>query len=90
MFNMVLLIPFVFSTFFSSAIAWIAVKIGFIATYNAQVAMTIPWTLPKFITSFFIYGWQGVALRIFIMAVLVFVYLPFIKVLDHKELLLEK
>lgn len=86
MFNALMIIPFVFSTLVSAGIAWIAVKVGFIATYHASVAMSMPWTLPKFITSFFIYGWQGVVLRLFIMAVLVFLYLPFLKMLDKKEL----
>ncbi|WP_203634067.1 PTS sugar transporter subunit IIC [Lacticaseibacillus suibinensis] len=86
MFNALMIIPFVFSTLVSAGIAWIAVKVGFIATYHASVAMSMPWTLPKFITSFFIYGWQGVVLRLFIMAVLVVLYLPFLKMLDKKEL----
>ncbi len=90
MFNAILVIPFVFSTLVSAGLAYIAVKIGFIATYNAKVALSIPWTLPKFITSYFIYGWQGVVLRLLIIIVLVFLYLPFFEILDKNELKLEK
>ncbi|WP_412989011.1 PTS sugar transporter subunit IIC [Pediococcus siamensis] len=90
MFNAILVIPFVFSTFISAGVAYLAVKIGFIATLNAKVAMSVPWILPKFITSYFVYGWQGVVLRIFVMALLVFLYLPFFEILDKKELQLEK
>lgn len=90
MFNPILAIPFVFSSLISGSIGFLAVKIGFITTYNANVALSLPWTLPKLISSFFIYGWQGIALRIFILGLLIFVYLPFCKVLDNKELIAEK
>ncbi|MFT9190766.1 MULTISPECIES: PTS sugar transporter subunit IIC [Liquorilactobacillus] len=86
MFNAILVIPFVFSTLFSGFIAWIAVKIGFITTLHATVAMSMPWTMPKFVISFFVYGWQGMVLRILIFVILIFIYLPFVKIMDNKEL----
>lgn len=90
MFNPILAIPFVFSSLISGLIGFSAVKIGFLTTYNANISLSLPWTLPKFISSFFIYGWQGVALRLFILVILIFVYLPFCKILDRNELALEK
>lgn len=89
MFNPILLIPFAMSSVVSGLLGYLSVKIGFITTYNSAVAMGMPWTLPKFITSFFIYGWQGVVMRIFVMIVIVFLYYPFFKILDNQELALE-
>ncbi|QHM45021.1 Lichenan permease IIC component (plasmid) [Lactiplantibacillus plantarum] len=86
MFNAVLVIPFVFSSLVSGAIGWLAVKVGFITTMHASVAMSMPWTMPKFIISFFVYGWQGTAVRIIAFIVLIFLYLPFVKMIDAQEL----
>lgn len=85
MFNTLLVIPFVFSSLISGFIGWVAVKIGFITTIHAAVAMSMPWTMPKFIISFFVYGWQGTVVRIVIFIVLLFVYLPFVKMIDNQE-----
>lgn len=89
MFNPILLIPFAMSSVVSGFLGYLSVKIGFITTYNSAVAMGMPWTLPKFITSFFIYGWQGVVVRIIVMIAIVFLYYPFFKILDNQELALE-
>ena len=86
MFNAVLVIPFVFSSLISGMIGWLAVKVGFISTLHASVAMSMPWTMPKFIISFFVYGWQGTVVRIIAFIVLIFVYLPFAKMIDAQEL----
>ncbi|GEN49084.1 PTS sugar transporter subunit IIC [Ligilactobacillus pobuzihii] len=86
MFNAIMVIPFVCSTLISAFIAWIAVKIHFITTINATVMMSMPWTLPKFITSFFTYGWQGVVLRIIVFITLICLYLPFFRILDQQEM----
>ena len=90
MYNAILFVPFVFSSLVSGIMGFLAVKIGFITTYNASVALSMPWTLPKFISSFFVYGWQGVVLRIIVLVVMVMFYLPFVKILDKKELELEQ
>lgn len=89
MFNPILLIPFALSSVVSGFLGFLSVKIGFITTYNSAVAMGMPWTLPKFITSFFIYGWQGVVVRIVVMIAIMFLYYPFFKILDRQELVLE-
>ncbi len=86
MFNPILFIPFVLSSVVSGTIGFLAVKVGFITTYNASVALGMPWTLPKILTSYFIYGWQGLVTRIIILIVIVFLYYPFFKVLDNQEL----
>lgn len=90
MFNPILLIPFALSSVVSGLLGYLSVKIGFITTYNAAVAMGMPWTLPKFITSFFIYGWQGVVVRIVVLIAIAFLYYPFFKILDKQDLSLEK
>lgn len=87
MLNPLLFIPFVMSTVVSGLVGLFAMNIGFISHYNPNFsAVILPWTVPKFIASFFTMGWQGVVLRLFIMVLLVFVYYPFFKVLDNQEI----
>ncbi|GEO48219.1 PTS sugar transporter subunit IIC [Companilactobacillus kimchii] len=91
MLNPIMFIPFVLSTVVSGFMGYIAMKIGFIATYNPNFsAVILPWTVPKFIGSFFTMGWQGVVMRLLIMVVIIFLYYPFFKVLDNQELKLEQ
>lgn len=91
MLNPIMFIPFVLSTVVSGLIGFIALRIGFIASYNPNFSAAImPWTVPKFIAGFFTMGWQGVALRILIMIVIIFLYYPFFKILDNQELRAEQ
>ncbi|KRL14457.1 PTS sugar transporter subunit IIC [Schleiferilactobacillus perolens] len=90
MLNPVLLLPFLISTVVTASIGYLGSITGFIATYNQALALGIPWTMPKVITSFFTMGWQGVALRILCFVLVGAIYLPFIKALDKKELDKEK
>ncbi|MCP0885714.1 PTS transporter subunit EIIC [Ligilactobacillus sp. WILCCON 0076] len=87
--NPVLFIPFFLSTAISGLIGWIGAVTGFISYYNPAFALGIPWTVPKFITTFFVTGWQGLVLRIVSMTIMVLLYAPFIKMLDNKELEIE-
>lgn len=85
MFNAILFIPFVLSSLISGFIGLFALKLGLLTGYNPTVAMSLPWTLPTVFHSLFIYGWQGFLMRIVTTVVLMFVYLPFFKILDRKE-----
>lgn len=86
MLNPIMFIPFVLSTLLSGATGFLALKIGFISQYNPIMVLGVPWTVPKFIGAFFTMGWQGVVVRLFIMVMMIFLYYPFFKVLDRKEL----
>lgn len=88
MLNPILFIPFFLSTFITGLIGYIGSVSGFISYYDPVLAlgMASVWTIPKFITSFFIMGWQGLLLRLISIAIMVMVYMPFIKALDNQEL----
>ncbi|HHD1574557.1 TPA: PTS sugar transporter subunit IIC [Enterococcus faecium] len=88
MLNPVLFIPFFLSTFITGIIGYIGSTSGFISYYDPVLALGMAsiWTIPKIITSFFIMGWQGLLLRLISMAIMVMVYMPFIKALDNQEL----
>lgn len=90
MLNPMLLIPFILSTPVSALIGYFASVTGFISTYNPIIALGLPWTTPKIVASFLSMGWQGALLRVVTFVVLMFIYLPFVKVLDKQELLKEK
>ncbi|MGX6980107.1 PTS sugar transporter subunit IIC [Vagococcus elongatus] len=90
MLNPVLLVPFLLSTVVTATIGYLGSVSGFISHYNQVLAMGIPWTTPKIISTFFTMGWQGLVLRIICLIAMVFVYMPFIKALDNKELLKEQ
>ena len=86
MLNAVLFIPFILSTLITSMIGYIGSSTGFINYYNPVIALALPWTTPKFISSFLVMGWRGLVLRLISIVVMVFVYLPFIKMLDNQAI----
>lgn len=90
MLNPILLIPFLLSTVVTATIGYLGSASGFISHYNQVLAMGIPWTTPKMISTFFTMGWQGFILRIVCLVVMILIYMPFVKALDNKELSKEK
>ena len=85
MLNPILFVPFFLSTIITGLIGYFAASSGFITYYNPLMSIGIPWTVPRFISSFFSMGWQGSVLRIFTTVIMAFVYLPFVKMLDAQE-----
>lgn len=90
MLNPILFLPYLLSTLITGFIGYLGAITGFISYYNPILSLGLPWTTPKIIGSFLTMGWQGLALRLFSMAVMVVVYLPFMKILDRQELIKEK
>lgn len=88
MLNPILFIPFFLSIFITGGIGYIGSTSGFISYYDPVLAlgMASVCTIPKFITSSFIMGWQGLILLLISIAIMVMVYMPFIKALDNQEL----
>lgn len=77
-FNLSLIIPFVLAPIFSLTTAYFATAVGLIN----RVVVQIPWTTPPVISGFLATGgdWRAAVLQIFIIAVTVFIYLPFLRV----------
>lgn len=84
--NPIMFIPFILSSFVSSGVALLAVKIGFITNYNPSLGMGMPWTMPKLVADAMIMGWQGAVIWIINFALMCAIYLPFFKVADKQAL----
>lgn len=77
-FNLSLIIPFVLAPIFSLSVAYFATSVGLIN----RVVVQIPWTTPPVISGFLATGgdWRAAVLQIVIIAVSVFIYLPFLRI----------
>lgn len=84
--NPLMFIPFILSSFISSGVALLAVKIGFITNYNPSLGMGMPWTMPKLIADAMIMGWQGAVVWLINFALMFIIYLPFFRVADKQAL----
>ena len=80
-FNLSLIIPFVLAPIFSLVTAYFATAAGLIN----HVVVQIPWTTPPVISGFLATGgdWRAAVLQIIIIAVSVFIYLPFLRIDEH-------
>lgn len=77
-FNLPLMIPFTLLPAMGIIIAYAATALGFM---NRTVVM-IPWTTPPLLSGFLATGgdWRAVVVQLLILAIGVFLYLPFIKI----------
>ncbi|AWM75152.1 PTS sugar transporter subunit IIC [Lactobacillus kullabergensis] len=82
--NPIMFIPFALSSFVSSSVALLAVKIGFITNYNPSLGMGMPWTMPKIIADTMIMGWQGAVVWLINFLLMFLVYLPFFRIADKQ------
>ena len=48
--------------------------------------VAIPWTMPVIISGFLATGWQGAVLQALLLILGVFIYMPFIKMMDKQYL----
>lgn len=80
-FNLRLIIPFVLAPIFSLVTAYFATAAGLIN----HVVVQIPWTTPPVISGFLATGgdWRAAVLQVLIIAVSVFIYLPFLRIDEH-------
>lgn len=80
-FNLSLIIPFVLAPIFSLVTAYFATAAGLIN----HVVVQIPWTTPPVISGFLATGgdWRAAVLQVLIIAVSVFIYLPFLRIDEH-------
>lgn len=81
--NPTILLPFVLVPTLNIIIAYTAMNIGFVP-YCSGVA--IPWTTPVIISGFLATGWQGAVLQFLLLIGGVFIYMPFIKIMDKQYL----
>lgn len=79
--NPIILIPFVCVPLFNIFVSYIIMKIGLVP-YPSGIPIT--WTTPIFVSGFLSTGWQGAVLQLFLLIAGVFIYMPFIKIMDKQ------
>jgi PTS system cellobiose-specific IIC component len=76
-----LLIPMTFSAVVSILIAYFATLIGFLPIISLNVSRMIP----PVIQGFMVAGWQGAVIQIIQLAVIILLYIPFLRQVDRIE-----
>lgn len=79
--NPVIAIPFICVPLVNIIITYIAMAIKLVPICNGVI---MPWTTPPIISGFLSSGWQGALLQIFLIALGVVIYYPFIKTIDKQ------
>jgi len=81
--NPIILIPFVIVPTINIIITYIAMDWGLVPFTNG---IQLPWTTPIIISGLLVSGWQGAVLQAILFVLGMFIYYPFIKVLDKQYL----
>jgi PTS system cellobiose-specific IIC component len=77
-----LLIPMTLSAVVSILIAWFATLIGFLPIVSINVSRMIPPIVQGFMVS----GWRGAVIQIIQLAVIILMYIPFLRQVDKLDL----
>lgn len=83
MLNPLLLIPFVLVPTLNIIITYFCMSSGLVPLTNG---VQLPWTTPIVFSGFLTTGWQGAVLQVILLIMGVFIYMPFIKMLDNQYL----
>ena len=81
--NPILLIPFALVPTINIIISYVAMNIGLVPYTNG---IQLPWTTPPIISGFLVSGWQASILQALLIALGIFLYYPFIRVMDDQYL----
>lgn len=81
--NPIMLIPFMLVPTLNIVISYFAMDLGIVPICNG---IQIPWTMPLGISGLLATNWVGGLLQIALLIMGVFVYMPFIKVMDKQYL----
>lgn len=78
-----ILIPFMLVPTINIVISYICMSIGLVPLCSG---VAIPWTMPVVLSGFLSTGWQGAVLQLVLLVLGIFVYMPFIKMMDKQYL----
>ncbi len=81
--NPMILIPFMLVPTINIVISYICMSVGLVPLCSG---VAIPWTMPVVLSGFLSTGWQGAVLQLALLILGVFVYMPFIKMMDKQYL----
>ena len=77
------MIPFVLVPTINIIIAYFAMNWGLVPFTNG---IQLPWTTPIIFSGLLVSGWQGAVLQAILFVLGMFIYYPFIKVMDNQYL----
>ena len=78
-----ILIPFMLVPTINIVISYICMSIGLVPLCSG---VAISWTMPVVLSGFLSTGWQGAVLQLVLLVLGIFVYMPFIKMMDKQYL----
>ena len=81
--NPTILIPFVLVPTVNIVISYLVMSMGLVPYCNG---IQLPWTTPVIISGFLSTNWAGAVLQAILLVLGVFIYLPFIKMIDKQYL----
>nr|WP_330373062.1 hypothetical protein [Lacrimispora celerecrescens] len=76
-----ILIPFMLVPTINIVISYFCMSVGLVPLCSG---VAIPWTMPVILSGFLATGWRGAVLQLFLLALGVFIYMPFIKMMDKQ------
>lgn len=79
--NPIMFVPFLLVPTFNIVVSYIVMKIGLVP-YPSGVPIT--WTTPIIVSGFLSTGWTGAVLQFLLLIAGVFIYMPFIKIMDKQ------
>ena len=81
--NPMMLIPFMLVPTVNIVISYFCMSLGLVPLCSG---VAIPWTMPVILSGFLATGWQGAVLQGLLLILGVFLYMPFIKMMDKQYL----
>lgn len=81
--NPIMFIPFLIVPTFNIIVSYILMNIGLVPLCSG---IPITWTTPIVVSGFLSTGWQGAVLQFVLLIIGVFIYAPFIKIMDRQFL----
>jgi PTS system cellobiose-specific IIC component len=79
--NPMMLIPFMLVPTINIVISYFCMSIGLVPLCSG---VAIPWTMPVILSGFLATGWQGAVLQLILLILGVFIYMPFIRMMDKQ------
>lgn len=80
--NPLLAVPFIAMPMIAGTIEYAAIALGLCPLYGGVV---VPWTTPPIISGFLVGGWRTALLQLVVLVLSFFVYLPFVKAVDKRN-----
>lgn len=81
--NPMILIPFMLVPTVNIIVSYVCMSIGLVPLCSG---VAIPWTMPVILSGFLATGWRGAVLQLILLILGVFIYMPFIKMMDKQYL----